>query len=443
MFGGARVVSRFKNVYCDAPNPDVIFSNLRVSTSTGDQNYINCNPKFFCYSTTGGGGPFVILPVGAPGRMEADVAQINGHTGATLNFDWNPFNDNQLASCSEDYTIKLWSVADSGVADCTSTLHAHGRKCTHIKFNPTADNALASAGADHAVKLWDIGTGDCAWTNEGAHGDLIQDLQWDFYGANLATSCKDKNVRIIDGRSGVCHSTIEQAHDGSKSCRLAFLGRSGNLLSVGFTKTSHRQFKVWDPRNLTKPLKTVEIDQAAGVIMPFFDVDTNVVYLAGKGDSNIRYYEITQESPFAIECDTFRSTVSARGMAFMPKRGLDTTKNEIARLLRLTTNSVEPLSFVVPRKADGYQADLYPDTAAMKAAHSFVAWKGGSQLAPTEVSMDPASDGKAHAASVIGDAAPEKYVAPVSRETLISDLEKATARIAELEAKLAAAGIKA
>lgn len=434
-------MSRFKNVYCDQPKHDVVFSNLHVSTATGDQNYINCNPKFFCYSTTGGGGPFVILNMDKPGRMEAETGTVTGHTAATINFDWNPFNDNQLVSCSEDCTIKVWDVAEDAHAECTSTIQAHGRKCTHVKFNPTAENALASASADHTVKLWDIGTGECAWTNEGAHMDLVQDLQWDFYGANLATSCKDKNVRIIDGRSGVVHTTIEHAHDGTKSCRLAYLGRSGNLLSVGFTKTSHRQFKVWDPRNLAKPLKSVDIDQAAGVIMPFFDADNNMLYLAGKGDSNIRYYEITPESPYAIECDTFRSTVSARGMAFMPKRGVDTTKNEIARLLRLTPNSMEPLSFIVPRKADGYQADLYPDTAAMSAAHSFAAWKAGSSLAPTEVSMDPASDKKAHAAPIGTGAAPEKYVAPVSRETLIADLEKANKRIAELEAQLAKAGI--
>lgn len=29
--------------------------------------------------------------------------------------------------------------------------------------------------------------------------------------------------------------------------------------------------------------------------MPFFDEDTSVLFLAGKGDGNIRYYEIVNE----------------------------------------------------------------------------------------------------------------------------------------------------
>jgi coronin-1B/1C/6 len=384
-----------------------------------------------------------VLPIGSPGRIEADFPTVNGHTGATTNFDWNPFNDNMLASCSEDCTIKIWNVAEGGgLATAVSTLQGHTRKCTHIKFNPTANNALISAGADYAIKLWDIETGSIAYSNDDSHSDLIQDVQWDFYGGNIATSSKDKSIRILDGRTGFQHTTIENAHDGTKSCRLAYLGRGGNLLSAGFTKTSFRQLKVWDPRNITKPLKTVELDQAAGVMMPFFDNDTNMLYLAGKGDGNIRYYEMTADAPHVIDCDTYRSTVSVKGMAFFPKRSVDTSKNEICRLLRLTPNSVEPLSFIVPRKADGYQADLYPNTAAAVPAHSFGEWKAGSHKAPTEISMDPTSDRKVHAgAAPIAGAAPEKYVAPVTKESLQKDLDSANAIIKMLEAKLKAAGI--
>lgn len=38
------------------------------------------------------------------------------------------------------------------------------------------------------------------------------------------------------------------------------------------------------------------------------------------------------------------------GMALLPKRSCDGSKCEIAKLLNLTTSSIEPLSFRVPRK---------------------------------------------------------------------------------------------
>lgn len=40
-------VSKFRHVYCDQPRPDVTFQNLRLSTVTGEQNYIKANSKYF------------------------------------------------------------------------------------------------------------------------------------------------------------------------------------------------------------------------------------------------------------------------------------------------------------------------------------------------------------------------------------------------------------
>jgi coronin-1B/1C/6 len=39
--------SKFRHVYCDTPKPDATFQNLRLSTVTGEQNYIKANPLYF------------------------------------------------------------------------------------------------------------------------------------------------------------------------------------------------------------------------------------------------------------------------------------------------------------------------------------------------------------------------------------------------------------
>lgn len=54
------------------------------------------------------------------------------------------------------------------------------------------------------------------------------------------------------------------AHEGARSSKITYLGTKEKLVSVGFTKQSQRQFKVWDPRNLSKEIKKMDIDQAAG-----------------------------------------------------------------------------------------------------------------------------------------------------------------------------------
>lgn len=53
--------------------------------------------------------------------------------------------------------------------------------------------------------------------------------------------------------------------------------------------------------------------------------------LLNQGDSSIRYFEITEESPYIHYLSTYSSKEPQRGMGYMPKRGLDVNKCEIAR----------------------------------------------------------------------------------------------------------------
>ncbi|CDQ93290.1 unnamed protein product, partial [Oncorhynchus mykiss] len=76
-----------------------------------------------------------------------------------------------------------------------------------------------------------------------------------------------------------------------------------------------------------------------------------MVYLCGKGDSSIRYFEITEEPPYVHYLSTFSSKEPQRGMGFMPKRGVDVSKCEIARLYKLHDKKCEPIAMTVPRKS--------------------------------------------------------------------------------------------
>jgi len=60
------------------------------------------------------------------------------------------------------------------------------------------------------------------------------------------------------------------------------LGDADRLVTTGFSKMSDRQVYVWDTRALSKPIKTVHLDTSSGVVMPFYDNDTKMLYLAGK-----------------------------------------------------------------------------------------------------------------------------------------------------------------
>ena len=133
-------------------------------------------------------------------------------------------------------------------------------------------------------------------------------------------------MRIIDPRSGkvlkVNHFDLRsnrmltavpcipqegQCHAGTKASKVLFLGNTGRLLTTGFARYSDRQFAIWDQSNLSQPLKMEVIDSSSGVLFPFYDPDTGVLYLAGKGDGIIRYYEIVSQAPWSHYLNHFLS----------------------------------------------------------------------------------------------------------------------------------------
>lgn len=65
----------------------------------------------------GGGGPFTVLSCNRPGRVDPAGPIITGHSAAVLDFDFNPFDDNMLATASDDSTVKVRETEIDGVEE--------------------------------------------------------------------------------------------------------------------------------------------------------------------------------------------------------------------------------------------------------------------------------------------------------------------------------------
>lgn len=402
--------SKYRHVYCDAPKQAMCYTGFRVATATGEQQYIKASTKYWSVAMFGGGGPMVLGRHDRPGRFEDGNSPIlKGHSGTILDTDWSPFDDSMLATASEDATIKLWSIPDDweptdekgmgrkgdDLSESLMDLDGHRKRVTLIRFHPTASNTMLSTSADYTVKTWDIEAGTAITSLECAN--LSQDIIWDVRGDNYATSNKDKSVRIIDGRNGTESLKIDAAHDGSKSTKIQWLcdeGASGKILTTGASRQSMREMKVWDLKNLSKPLHVESVDTASGAMMPLYDRDTRVLYLAGKGDGQIRLYEFDDaKAPHLFKLnDGFRSTTPGKGYCMVPKRGLDIMDCETVRLLKITnTDGIHPLKFIVPRKSEAFQDDIYPPARAPTPAHTCAEWIGGSSKMPATMQLDPTS----------------------------------------------------
>lgn len=52
------------------------------------------------------------------------------------------------------------------------------------------------------IIIWNVGTGEVLLSLEDMHPDIIHSVCWNSNGSLLATTCKDKTLRIIDPRKG-------------------------------------------------------------------------------------------------------------------------------------------------------------------------------------------------------------------------------------------------
>ncbi|CAM9717690.1 unnamed protein product [Bubo scandiacus] len=383
--------SKFRHVFGQPVKADQMYEDIRVSKVTCDSSFCAVNPKFVAIIVeSGGGGAFIVLPLAKTGRVDKNHPLVTGHTAPVLDIDWCPHNDNVIASASEDTTVMVWQIPDyvpvRNITEPVVTLEGHSKRVGIISWHPTARNVLLSAGCDNLVILWNVGTGEMLLVLEDMHTDLIYNVGWNRNGSLLVTTCKDKKVRIIDPRKQQVVAEKAKPHDSARPIRAIFMA-DGKIFTTGFSKMSERQLGLWDLKNFEEPIALQEMDTSNGVLLPFYDPDSSIVYLCGKGDSSIRYFEITDEAPYVHYLNTYSSKEPQRGMGFMPKRGLDVSKCEIARFFKLHERKCEPIVMTVPRKSDLFQEDLYPDTPGPEPALEADEWLSGKDAEPVLISL--------------------------------------------------------
>jgi len=386
--------SKYRHVYADPPKVEDTWQGIRLTSESWDSNYCSVNPKWIAVPwNVGGGGAVGVLDTKNPGKL-SEVPLFSGHRGAVLDLDWNPFHDSILATSSNDSTIKIWIVPESGPVSTdvsVQDLTGHSRKVGTVKWNPVAENILASSGADFNVNVHDVRSGDVKFS-VGGHTGLISSCEWNYNGSLLSTACKDKRLRLIDPRAGSVVAEHDRSNiQGTKGTRCLWLGKRDFIITCGFGKTgTQRQYEIYDPRNLSDPIVTPQkLDNGSGMLMPFYDMDTDILFLAGKGDGNVRYYELEFDEGIVVNyLSEFGSNSPNAGMGFMPKRGCNVSTIEIDRLFKVTPDSVQSLSFKVPRKQTSFAEDVFIPCSSDEPALSGDQWLGGENAFPRTFNLE-------------------------------------------------------
>ena len=365
-----------------------------------------CGSKF-ALSWSGGGGPVYVGSTTATGKLDHPENEpvLNGHSKPVMSLAFNPFNDNILASGSDDCHIKIWNE-DRDIAD----LNLHQSSVRNLLFHPSIDGILLSGGQDCFLRLWDISV-----ENEitgYSSSDPVVDMDWNYDGSLIAAMWRSNSFDVIDPRSNCTIGETTHAHNGAKPSFITWLGDSSCVLTSGFNKLGARELNVWDTRKPGNALSTARLGMGGSTsFQPLYVEDNGVVVLGARGETTMLVYEVEGMSqatmlpehisnPFDLhKCNPLSlNGLPTTALAMLPRRACDTSRTEWAKIVRLSTSVLEPLHLTVPRATDlldYFADDIYGKTrASIPAAVSVTEWTAGVNEPPVLMEMNECTKSK-------------------------------------------------
>ncbi|GBG21162.1 WD-40 repeat-containing protein [Nostoc commune NIES-4072] len=200
---------------------------------------------------------------------------LTGHISPVWSVAFSP--DGQMASGSDDQTVKLWDIHDG---KCLQTLQEHSDRVRSVAFSPDGQT-LASGSEDQTVKLWDVRNGKCLQTLQG-HTNWVWSVAFSPDGQTLASSSDDQTVKLWDVRNGKCLQTL-QGH--TNWVRSVAFSPDGQTLASG---SDDQTVKLWDIRN-QKCLQTLQ-GHSSRVWSVAFSPDGQTL-ASGSDDQTVKLWE--------------------------------------------------------------------------------------------------------------------------------------------------------
>eukprot|EP00011_Vannellida_sp_DIVA3-517-6-12_P009570 CAMPEP_0114608990 /NCGR_PEP_ID=MMETSP0168-20121206/2860_1 /TAXON_ID=95228 ORGANISM="Vannella sp., Strain DIVA3 517/6/12" /NCGR_SAMPLE_ID=MMETSP0168 /ASSEMBLY_ACC=CAM_ASM_000044 /LENGTH=402 /DNA_ID=CAMNT_0001819899 /DNA_START=92 /DNA_END=1297 /DNA_ORIENTATION=- len=130
---------------------------------------------------------------------------LKGHTNVVQDVAFD-HSGNILASCSADLSIKLWNMGST--FECMKTLKGHDHNVSSVVFFPSGD-FLLSCSRDKTIKQWEVSTGYCVRTLEG-HDEWVRRVIVSEDGQTIASCSHDQTVRIWNAGTGNCTGVLRE-----------------------------------------------------------------------------------------------------------------------------------------------------------------------------------------------------------------------------------------
>uniref|UniRef100_A0A6B2L3J3 Coronin n=1 Tax=Arcella intermedia TaxID=1963864 RepID=A0A6B2L3J3_9EUKA len=389
--------TQYRHIFGEVVGQSQFYTDLKPANNAVMSHTIRANKTYFSIGLEGTGGRLGVFPLSNTGRLNKPIPCIE--TGFDVHdFDFHSFQDNVMATGGDSGAVQVWTIPEGGLASLKSNLTtptiqllAHGGKINTIDFHPSANNVLASTATDNKIILWDIQSEQPQVTIPNT--DATINITWNATGTVLAASNKDNKILIYDVRTRTPSSEGEGL-GGTKGTRIEWIGGKNQIFAIGFTKESNeRRYKLMDTRMMNEALYSERIDYGSGVFYTHYQEGMDVIAIWGKGDSSLKFIEMSDEQPYCRYLTDYTSLTMQIGIAFLPLSVCDVKEVEFARILKLTNeNTVQPHRLFVPRtRKEYFQDDIFPPSQIRAEVPSQTAQQyfAGEEAEPLRVNLNP------------------------------------------------------
>uniref|UniRef100_A0A7S4MP39 DUF1899 domain-containing protein n=1 Tax=Vannella robusta TaxID=1487602 RepID=A0A7S4MP39_9EUKA len=359
---------------------------------------IKANSEYFAvpWTTT---GSVCVVPLDRHGAIPEETALIVNvndecETTPVNEFNFSPHDNNLIAVAGQDGGAALYRFPEGGLTENVTQaglrIQASEKRLLNVDWHPTASGIFFTVAADKTVTFWNGEAGGAElFKLPQVHKGLLTSTSWNQEASQFATCAKDKMLRIFDPRNSELIGEIAN-HTSPKSSRVQWMSRADIIVTSGFTRSNERELAAYDPRNLSDRLATHKLPSSSSTSMLFEDPDNSLLFVAGKGDGSINFFEIESDAPCIHTLSDYKSNTPQNGMTLLPKSCCNVKNCEIARVLKLSGTRVEPIRIEVPRQESSFfQDDLYPDTWDGQPTMSANEWAKGANTARNTVSLEP------------------------------------------------------
>jgi len=266
-------------------------------------------------------------------------------------------------------------------------------KISFLQFHPFVANTLVAGSTSFDsvdVDFWDL-TSDSGEPKIHLSFDIkvgsVEDIAFENTCNRIAIATKDGVVRIWNPRTKKELQTFNPENS-QLSVQSLFIS-SSFMITVGFRSGSRRTISMWDLNDTSKSKKDVDVDNTNSLMLPYYDPDSQILFIASQGGNFIRFYQISESAPYIDYLNMLQSKGDVTGWSFLPKASVDVKQVEILKCLKLTKEQVLPISWSVPRKRMEYfQDDLYASTLFLPVA-SANEFFGDVEIVPNFYSLQP------------------------------------------------------